>query len=489
MVNVTIMPRTELPQYVPSGVCQTCDVCCHFPEADSFLRPYFMQDEIAAGQTAGIPAAHFPNLSGGQIDLVPDPTGVGYLCPAFDPANSRCSVYESRPLDCRLYPLALMWDAARQKVMLGWDRKCPFMVEALPPDIAAHAERVSALLATDETIDRIAAHPQLIGRFQDDVVVIKEVPRLTARLTSPNARLSPLVPEDAPRFAEALKRAGLLAPDTLAAYAFPYHCMWMATLPYWWMEGEETFYLFARSPDGWFMPLPPLGPKPLARSVADAFSLMEQWNGHSPVSRIESVMEKQKRELSRAGYRFASTGGDYLYGARALAALMGDGYKSQRALCNRLEREQSVVVRPYRASDEAGCRSLYERWAAQKRAGQLDSLGRLCLDDSHSPHMTVFARHETFALSGTVVVIGDAIAAYTFGYWLTPQTFCVLLEVADRSIPGLAQYLFREICRTAVAQGAQYINAMDDGGLASLRDAKQAYRPMKVIGSWIITGL
>ena len=166
MVNVTIMPRTELPQYVPSGVCQTCDVCCHFPEADSFLRPYFMQDEIAAGQSAGIPAAHFPNLSGGQIDLVPDPTGVGYLCPAFDPVNSRCSVYESRPLDCRLYPLALMWDAAHERVMLGWDRKCPFMAEALPPDIAAHAERVSALLATGETIDRIAAQV-----FLEEIIV------------------------------------------------------------------------------------------------------------------------------------------------------------------------------------------------------------------------------------------------------------------------------------------------------------------------------
>ena len=68
------------------------------------------------------------------------------------------------------------------------------------------------------------------------------------------------------------------------------------------------------------------------------------------------------------------------------------------------------------------------------------------------------------ACQGTVVRVNDDIAAYTFGYWLTPQTWCILLEVADRSIPGLAQWVFRETCRTAMAQGATSINAMDDAG-------------------------
>ncbi len=76
--------------------------------------------------------------------------------------------------------------------------------------------------------------------------------------------------------------------------------------------------------------------------------------------------------------------------------------------------------------------------------------------------------------------------AYTFGYWLTPQTWCVLLEVADRSMPGLAQWLFRETSRSAVGGGARSINAMDDAGLPGLREAKRAYRPQAVIDSWII---
>jgi hypothetical protein len=86
-----------------------------------------------------------------------------------------------------------------------------------------------------------------------------------------------------------------------------------------------------------------------------------------------------------------------------------------------------------------------------------------------------------------VVKIHEDIVAYTFGYWLTPQTWCILLEVADRSIPGLAQWVFRETCRTAMAKGATSINAMDDAGLPGLRAAKLAYRPSAILNNWTIT--
>jgi hypothetical protein len=83
--------------------------------------------------------------------------------------------------------------------------------------------------------------------------------------------------------------------------------------------------------------------------------------------------------------------------------------------------------------------------------------------------------------------VNNKIVAYTFGYWLTPATWCVLLEVADRSVPGLAQWVFRETCRMAEAQGAVWINAMDDSGLPGLRAAKLAYHPTAVLTTWIAT--
>jgi hypothetical protein len=381
-----------------------------------------------------------------------------------------------------------MWDAAQDQVLLGWDTKCPFMREAVPDAIEAHAERVVALLATETMIENIVAHPRLIGRFQNDVVILRPLPQLTARVVARRVdpRLRPLTLSDAPRFARALERAGVLCPDTPAAYAFPYHYIWTSLLPYWWMERDETFFLFARSPDGWFMPLLPLGPRPLHQTVAEAFTLMRQWNGPSPVSRIENVIGSRIPILERVGLRCRRRDGDYLYKAEVLTILAGDDYKSQRALCNRTEREQGPKMEPYAERHRAACLGLYERWAAQKREGNLDSMGALLLQDAKAAHERVLAEWERIGLSGTVVITRERIVAYTFGYWLTPQTWCVLLEVADRSITGLAQWLFRETCRAALDQGAAYINAMDDAGLPGLRQAKSAYRPAVVIDNWVV---
>ncbi len=478
----------ELPQLVPDSVCFRCDVCCRFPEADSFLRPYFTRQEIADAVTHGVPESCFPNKSGSQVNLVRSSVGEGYLCPAFDSTSGRCGIYDVRPVDCRLYPLALMWDASGEEVLLGWDTKCPFMREEIPATIRVYADHVASLLVSGSLADTIAANPSLIGRFQDDVIALKSLPHLTVRLVPRRVdpRLRPLTSSDASYFERAIERSHMRSLDTSAAFAFPYHYMWTSLLPYWWMETEGTLFLFARSPDGWFMPLPPLGSGPLDGAVDYAFALMHQWNGDSPVSRVEHVMESQRTRFAADGYQFLKAEGDYVYLAAALAASAGDLYKSQRALCNRVEREHRIEREPYRAEHRRDCMGLHRRWASQKRGGTLDMMGKLLLEDAEPAHARVFEAYAEIGVSGTVIRVDQDIAAYTFGYWLTPRTWCVLLEVADRSVPGLAQWVFRETCRTALAQGAVFINAMDDAGLPGLRAAKSAYHPVAILDTWTI---
>jgi hypothetical protein len=277
----------------------------------------------------------------------------------------------------------------------------------------------------------------------------------------------------------------MLQSDVPAAFAFPYHYIWTSLLPHWWLEVDYTWFLFAQSADGWFMPLPPLGSGPLDQAVDEAFRLMTRWNGASPVSRIENLTASQAQWLENRGIHCRRKDGDYVYAASALAALSGDSYKSQRALCNRAEREQTLTIEPYRAEHQEACVQLQQQWASQKRQGPLDPMGKLLLEDAAAAHLCVLTESTQIGLSGTVVCVQDDIVAYTFGYWLTTQTWCVLLEVADRSIPGLSQWLFRETCRTAMAQGAISINAMDDAGLPGLRQTKQAYHPTAMIETWV----
>ncbi|MGH7215922.1 MAG: phosphatidylglycerol lysyltransferase domain-containing protein, partial [Nitrospiraceae bacterium] len=176
---------------------------------------------------------------------------------------------------------------------------------------------------------------------------------------------------------------------------------------------------------------------------------------------------------------------DYLYRAADLAALAGDRYKSQRALCNRFEREQSFEMDCYQARDRQGCRALLREWSRQKQSEGLESFGAMLLADAAPAHEVIWSQASALRITGKVVRARGRLCGYTFGYWLTSATFCVLLEVTDRTLPGLAQYLFRETCRTAVAEGAEYINAMDDAGLPGLRASKQAYHPAMLIPNFV----
>jgi len=487
LVGASVTPLITLPQLVPSRTCLQCDVCCRFPDPDSALRPYFTENEITRALAGGVQGTAFPDRHGSQVVLVPDPHGDGYLCPAFDSATSTCRIYEQRPLDCQLYPLALMWDEPHDQVLLGWDTKCPFMREEIPGEIQRHADRVMTLLDQPDIRGHVVAHPRLIGRFQEDVVVLALLPRLTEAVAGQwgPAPLHRLTLDDIPRMTTALDRSGWCRAQSLAAYSPVYHYMWNGLLAYWWMELQGAFCLFAQSPDGWFMPLPPIGAGSIDAPLSDAMGLLRRWNGDSPVSRVENVPSQLAPELERLGYRLTPKEPDYLYRATDLAALAGDRYRSQRALCNRFEREQSFEVGSYQAGDRRDCRALLGDWSRQKQTEGLEAFSAMLLADAAPAHEVIWSQASALRVTGRVVRTHGRLCAYTFGYWLTSATFCVLLEVADRTLPGLAQYLFRETCRTALAEGAEYMNAMDDAGLPGLRASKQAYHPAMLIPNFI----
>jgi len=86
-------------------------------------------------------------------------------------------------------------------------------------------------------------------------------------------------------------------------------------------------------------------------------------------------------------------------------------------------------------------------------------------------------------VAGRVVRVGKEIQAFTFGFEVNPEIFCVLYEVTDLSVKGLAQFIFREFCREL--KKYKYINIMDDSGLENLKRVKLSYHPEKIIPAYI----
>jgi uncharacterized protein len=291
-----------------------------------------------------------------------------------------------------------------------------------------------------------------------------------------------LTPGDYARFQEAL----VAAETPLAVYALAPHLIWRRLFTYYWSTDDGHLSLFAHYTDGLFMPLPPLGMGSSKAPLERAFALMQERNG-SAVSRVENVPEEWKLQWEAWGYRLAPKDADYVYDARWLAELRGDRYKSQRAACNRFVRAHRFRYEPYEARDRERCLDVYRSWVRQKEAGAVDAAGKMMLEDAAGAHDEALTAAHSLGLIGRVVWVDDRLVAYTFGYFRTSSLFCVLLEIADRSIPGLASYLFREFSREAYEAGATLINTMDDSGLGTLRQSKRAYHPLRMVNSYIAT--
>lgn len=490
----------SIPQLVPSKRCLSCDVCCRFPEKGSPLAPYFTAEEIRRAVARGVSAERFSNPDGCKIELIPHPQGDGYICPAFDPTTNGCRIYEDRPLDCQLYPLALMWDPSKTTVLLGYDRKCPFIQETLFEDSPwEYSRTMVSHLESDETIKTLRSHPELIGAFQEDVMILQPLPHLSEALNaypttvhtrpSPKALgLTPLADTDRPLFDSTLK----WTKAELSSYSWPALMIWKDLFKYYWAIIEQQLCLFTKYTDGLFMPLPPLGESITETAVRRCFELMDAVNPNPALSRVENLDATQIPFFETMGLVIKPKEQEYLYDREALVRLTGNRYKAKRWACNRFVRErlgQKARLEPYRFPDLNDCMELHARWKSQHAVKDTNSedraMDRMLLEDAVSAHRRALEDFTALGLIGRVVRLDGKIVAYAFGYPFRQDIFCVLLEVADWEIAGLSAYLFREFCREMSVY--KTIHAMDDSGLERLRAAKLSYRPSRILTSYIVT--
>ena len=169
-------------QIVPSKVCLSCDVCCRFLDQDSFLAPIFTEAEMER-LTANGKAVHLfrPTRDGksAQIQLIPH--GDMYICPFFDTDTSECTIYPIRPLDCQIYPFALMYSQDRTQVVLGVDMICPYGEAEIETEaFQRYIDYMVDYLESDPVVETVAANWQLIGPYQDTVVIVHTLEKLTS---------------------------------------------------------------------------------------------------------------------------------------------------------------------------------------------------------------------------------------------------------------------------------------------------------------------
>ena len=297
-------------------------------------------------------------------------------------------------------------------------------------------------------------------------------------------RLQPLTLNDKPIFDTHAHRTR----TRLSHYAFAPIYVWQEHFEFYWTLFSDYLCIFAKQMDDYFMPILPIpvemeNPKYLkVVNTAHQFMLDASRNPH--IVRIENVPQEMTPlfEKNRFSVRLKET--EYLYETIALAGLRGDRYKQQRHAYNAcIAQYPTATLHPYCTDDRDECLALYDRWREARSEKYDDPIYNAMLDDSQSAHRVGVSEAEALGLVGRVVRINGEIKGYTFGYPLNTDTFCVLFEIADLNIKGLAQFIYREFCKE-LKDTYKWVNAMDDSGLENLKRVKRSYHPCRLLPSY-----
>ena len=299
-------------------------------------------------------------------------------------------------------------------------------------------------------------------------------------------RLQPLTLNDKPLFDAHAHRTC----TRLSHYAFAPLYVWREHFQFYWTLLTDYLCIFAKQGDDYFMPILPMPYETNNHTYLDttnkAYQFMLASNRNRHIARIENVPQEMISCFEKNGFRATLKETEYLYEAEALAGLRGDRYKQQRHAYNGfVAKYPSAKLCSYISADQNACLALYDRWSETRLAKSDDPIYNAMLHDSRSAHRIGISHADALGLLGRVVRIDGEIRGYTFGYSLDAGTFCVLFEIADLSIKGLAQFIYREFCRE-LKDTYKWVNAMDDSGLENLKRVKHAYHPIQLIPSYNI---
>jgi len=271
----------------------------------------------------------------------------------------------------------------------------------------------------------------------------------------------------------------------LAAYSFANIYIWKALYDIEWAIIANSLCVFFRDQLGCFMYLAPLARQRRPEVIARAFAIMDEINKNKDISRIENIQQEDLGYYRSLGYLCVEKYPDYLCWRGDLALFKGNKFKSQRAAYNYFIKHYDFKVSVLKLANQAGCLNLFTSWIKERQGQSNDAVYRGMLEDNRRVIQEAFTNYKQLHLEGILVRVNKEIKAFSFGYRLNKNIFCILYEITDLAVKGLAPFIFRQFSQTL--KGYQYINIMDDSGLENLRKTKLAYKPARLIPAYILT--
>lgn len=294
-------------------------------------------------------------------------------------------------------------------------------------------------------------------------------------------KLNKLSLKDRPVFEKYLN----LRKHELSVYAFENIYIWLSHFDIEWAVSEGSLCVFFKDKLNAFLYLPPLGGRVKPRTIQSCFEIMGNFNKNPEASRIENIEGQELKFYQGLGFDLRKKSQDYLCLREDIAFLRGNKLKSQRASFNYFSKNYRFELLPLSSGNFNSCIELYGEWSRQRLEVYRENFYKYMLEDSRRTLEFSLKNFEALNFSGAVVAVDGAIKGFTLGFRLNKETFCVLFEITDLSVKGLAQFIFSQFCRSL--EGFKFVNIMDDSGLANLKKVKLAYKPSKLVTAYNAT--
>ena len=262
---------------------------------------------------------------------------------------------------------------------------------------------------------------------------------------------------------------------SLSTYAFQNIYIWKNLFNIYWVEIKNSLCIFFEDNGIYFLYLPPLGGSKDPETIEKVFAIMNEKNLNKDFSRIENIEERDIGFYKKLGYGYKLRSCDYMCSKNDLTGLKGDRFKSKRSAYNYFIKHYRFECTDLSIRHSEECLGLYRLWMEQRK--DPDVLYQGMLKDNLAALEALFKSYGSLKYSGKIVKIDGSIKAFTIGFEINKEAFCVMYEVTDLSVKGLAQFIFREFSNCLPYK---YINIMDDSGLDNLKRVKLSYCREKI---------
>ncbi len=249
---------------------------------------------------------------------------------------------------------------------------------------------------------------------------------------------------------------------------------------------DRNLCIFAQDSLGTFLYLPPLGKEVVPETIKACFEYMEKANKGKGVTRIENIPEQERHLFPESKFSHYRKGYEYCYFKNDIVNLRGNPYKTKRSSYNFFTKQYNCVYCSYEKQMLDECLDLYAGWAKDRQNKNEEAIYSQMIQENYKVHRLVLEHYKELDLVGRVVKVQNKIKAYTFGFEISKDIFCVLFEITDLAIKGLSVFIFKEFCQDSALAQYKFINVMDDFELKNIERTKMSFHPTILFPAYVV---